>query len=795
MMGKNNGNGKPPAGWEAATWEGSRRESMRRWAELPVERMLAVQEEMAELGDVFGVSRETGPSVAEPGGRYSAGGRAIHEVVLAGCQPTPLASYLKALGVLRLVAEQADPEVRGFWRDDQFVLAGALDRSGLRRFFLEAYRPTAVLAPWNGGSGFHPKDNRSGIAPIEQGTASRLAALRDAIGVIRDVLARLGVNGKPDGAAKTELLVYLRSELGDATLDWLDAAVVLTDENPKYPPLLGTGGNDGRLDFTNNFMQHLVELLDADTGNPKAGAERQIDEALFGEAIAGLEAAAVGQFSPGDAGGPNQGSGYTGSALVNSWDFVLMLEGALLFAAAATRRLDSASPAAPSYPFTVRPTGSGAGGTDVGDEGNARAEIWLPIWKLPAGLPELRALLSDGRVTLGKRAARDGLEFVRAVSRLGADRGIMAFQRYAFMMRSGKAYLATPLNRVTVRRNHAADLIDELDNGNWLTRFRRLGRSTHASNRIQSLVRRLEDALFELAQDPSNPGSRVQQILIVLGEAQRYLARSAAARAECPPVPSLSGNWLRQVQAGGETEELSFAAALASLHARRRDRDQAAAFALPMRMHLAPELTGRYPVWIEGETHQVTWGHGRLEQNLAAMLQRRLLQAQGEEFDDKPLHALRTAGMTTVAAWLNGGLDEQRIASLLPGLMLVRLPSGHGDRRRRVDPLPAAYRVLKPFFCTDRQLRRSGLLPSERRLPLPAGLVRRLAAGDVAAAVALGLRKRRAAGIAMPFSEIAADGIDGPHLLVALLTPVTDREIGRLEPGTHEHQNHAEPTP
>ena len=38
------------------------------------------------------------------------------EIMLHGCAPEPLMSYLKALGVLRLVAEQADSEAKGAWR-------------------------------------------------------------------------------------------------------------------------------------------------------------------------------------------------------------------------------------------------------------------------------------------------------------------------------------------------------------------------------------------------------------------------------------------------------------------------------------------------------------------------------------------------------------------------------------------------------------------------------------------------------------------------------------------------------
>jgi len=785
----------PEPGWETATWEGARRETMRRWAELPVEHILAAQEEMETLGDAFGgIPASRSDHVAEGAGRYRRDDGDEHEVVLDGCSPTPLAGYLKALGTMRLVAEQADPDVRGFWHDNRFVLTGGLDRPALKAFLLETYRPTAILAPWNGGSGFHPKDNRSGIDPIELGDAQRFDGMRSAIATIRTILHEQGIERKPDGDAKTALLMALRAELDDAALDWLDAAVVLTDQNPKYPPLLGTGGNDGRLDFTNNFMQHLVALFDPQSGAPRPNSARLLDEALFGDAIPELGTAAVGQFSPGDAGGPNQGSGYTGEALVNSWDFVLMLEGSLLFAAAATRRLDSATSGSASYPFTVRPTGSGAGNAGIGDEVNARAEMWLPIWTAATGMPELRALLADGRVTLGRRVARDGLDFVRAVSRLGLDRGITGFQRYAFMMRSGKAYFATPLNRVAVRRNPSVDLIDELDAGYWLTRFRQLGRRSHASHRLQTLLRRLEDALFALALDRDHPGSGVQRLLAVLGEVQLYLARSPAARDNCPPVPSLSGHWMRAAEAGGASDELQIAAALASLHALRGEPSGQDGFDLPMRLHLAPERRNGKPAWENGDDHRVTWGHGNVAANLLATVQRRLLMAEQDAFVDKPIVARRTAPISAVAAWLGGQLDESALDALVPGLMLVRVPRGTPLGRQRTVPLPAVYRLFKPFFCTDEQLRRMQLLAPDSRLPIPPALVRYLAAGDFVRSVRLAERARRVAGFGTRYPDLAASGLDGPRLLAALLVPVSDNDLRRLEPRRRDREEHAELT-
>jgi CRISPR-associated protein Csx17 len=83
------------------------------------------------------------------------------EIVLAGCAPVPLASYLKALGVFRLVAEQKDKSARGCWRDEAFVLGTVLTDEELVRFFLDEYRPSPIISPWNGGSGFYFQEGKS----------------------------------------------------------------------------------------------------------------------------------------------------------------------------------------------------------------------------------------------------------------------------------------------------------------------------------------------------------------------------------------------------------------------------------------------------------------------------------------------------------------------------------------------------------------------------------------------------------------------------------------------------------
>lgn len=79
----------------------------------------------------------------------------IHVHRLDGCAPTPLAHYLKALGVLRLVAEQADHDARAWWEGDSFRLATRLNHDELGSFFLRDYEPTPLISPWNKGAGFY----------------------------------------------------------------------------------------------------------------------------------------------------------------------------------------------------------------------------------------------------------------------------------------------------------------------------------------------------------------------------------------------------------------------------------------------------------------------------------------------------------------------------------------------------------------------------------------------------------------------------------------------------------------
>jgi CRISPR-associated protein Csx17 len=360
-------------------------------------------------------------------------------------------------------------------------------------------------------------------------------------------------------------------------LAWIDAAVALTIDGMAFPPLLGTGGNDGRLEFTNNFMQRIAALFDVNSGRATGEAVRLFDAAIFNDTSLNFADAAIGQFSPGAAGGPNSTAGYKGRSRVNGWDFVLTLEGAVVFAGGVSRRLEGADTAYLSYPFAVRAAAAGFGTASLQEQIESRGEIWLPLWHRPSTLGEVRMLFREGRLSVGARPARDGLDAARAVAGLGADRRIAAFERYGFVKRQGRTYLATPLGRRVVRPNPTAELASDLDRGRWLERFRREA-AADAPTELRAAARDLEEALFELTAKrtaaPEEP-ALVQNILASLGKAASVLAARPKLWEPLRPPPLLSAEWVRRAYA--DKPEFRIAAALAWLHARaleQRSRDE-----------------------------------------------------------------------------------------------------------------------------------------------------------------------------------------------------------------------------
>lgn len=714
----------------------------------------------------------------------------MHEVALAGCTATPLAAYLKALGVLRLLS-MTFPDTRAAWRGNHLVLRCAADEAAVERFLLQDYQPTPVIAPWNGGSGFFEEHNRTALQALEAirtSTSPRLVIYRECVRLAEQALASMDLSASPKNSAKAALLVELRGLLPDEALEWLDACVLVSGDSPQFPPLLGTGGNDGRLDFTNNFMQRLCEVLSPMGEAPSDESVHWLRMALYGEPAPGLVKKAIGQFSPGQAGGPNATTGFKADPAINPWDFVLMIEGALSFAAAATRRNAHDPEGSLSYPFTVCAVGAGAGNLGEGDAASSHGELWLPLWRHLATYSEIRTLLGEGRVALGRKAARDALDFVRAVHRLGGYRGVDGFLRYGFLKRSGDAYLATPLAHVEVNRNPDAEWLDDLDQCDWLTHFRRFAQGDKVAKRFLALRRQLEDALFNLASRAPTP-AEVQSLLVLLGDVQAALGTSGKAREILPPVPSLSEVWVRAADDG--TAAFRIARALAGLMGSQSQP-------LPLRAQLFPvhpennRWTGEARK-TAGNAEESVYGvrihtdlRGNLVDTLVALLTRRLWLADRLSMRDKPLSSPAGVGTHDLLAFLRSGDLDHRIAGLLPGLSLCRIPKNI-EHSPEEGVLPAAFALLKLVLTPDATLRGLRVMEAQDELPVPPGLVAHLAAGNAGnRSVRAALRRLRASRLSPLFAPDAAPelgALDARRTAAALLIPLRFGAVAALVRG------------
>lgn len=712
-----------------------------------------------------------------------------YDVELAGCSPVPIASYLKALAVLRLVAEQADPDARGFWIDAGFVLRSDLDTSRLRRFFLDQYRPSAIVAPWNGGSGFYPNDNTSALDAIVAGAANRFTLVRETILAARELVSRFGLKESPkDQTQKAVFLENVRSLVVDEALTWMDAAVVLSAENPSYPPLLGTGGNDVRLDFTNNFLQRLVELFDPNTGAPRTEAAGWLEGSLSGTPIPGLQSCAIGQFEPGAAGGPNASTGFKGDPLVNPWNFVFSLEGSLVLTAAATRRLESTLKGAWAYPFTVKPTAAGSGATSLCDEGEgARGEIWLPVWKSAASYREIAALFREGRATVVRRTAADGFDFRRAVASLGVERGIDSFTRYSFTKRAGRAHLATPLSHVRVEREPRDSLLIELDREGYLERLRRTARRDGCPVALRAKVRRLEEAIFTLLGCATPRSTAVQDVLMRLAVVERAVSSSRFAREEAGlrPAPWLSERWA--IEADDRTDEFRLAASLAGLTWNP----------CPFRAHVTPVVASDRHDWeaIEWKpgSSLATFGFGASDGLLVSTLDRRLLFATRYSRDDEiprramdPLDGRCSTDLAALGAFVRGDVDHARLVNLAAGLSLVKVPVRLERREPEIGAqavLPASLAILVTAFTPARLLSQRTILPPDATLVRSRRIISCLLAERIDEATAIAWRSLRLAGMKLPsFPPDALNprALHGERLAAALLFPLDPREVESL---------------
>ena len=465
--------------------------------------------------------------------------------IFPGLRPEPLASYLAGLGLIRMVGDQADLNATAAWAADGLAVTTTVE--DVAAWLADSYVPTPVLSPWNNGSGFGAKDKEPlvRLEALREHTSPRVAPFREAITIAEAAVRDARDQGWADD--KKGLVLEFRNRCPEELLPWIDAAVVLAGDDTVFPPLLGTGGNDGRLDFSTNFHQSLLDVIDT----PRSAAMAR--DLLNGTETEQLANAPIGQFDPGSAGGPGSSKFGSATTLVNPWGYVLLVEGALLFASSAARRNQFAAGRA-AIPFTVFGSPDGSDSGAAGEE--SRGEIWAPLWREDCTLPEIRQLFAEARASWRGRPARRAADFYAATRTLGATRGVSTFTRFGLQRRNGLAFAAVPLDRVDVRERAEVQLAAKVED--WANRFS----GNDSSAAVGTAARGFRKAHLEYVRD-GGP-RRLAVMLAELTSLELAVGRSGRAKENAlVPYAPPAAKFL-DVLAEDESPELRVAVGLAS---------------------------------------------------------------------------------------------------------------------------------------------------------------------------------------------------------------------------------------
>lgn len=740
------------------------------------------------------------------------------EIDLYGCRSTPLSGCLKSIGVFRIVATQADQASAGFWRDGHFVLDSSLNEEDLMDFLCNRYSPTPVMNPWNGGSGFWPNDNKTGINRILETEDARFKPYADAIRTVRalplfecgldsvqnllsaarkvdssgksnadftksaDQLERIASElpipissltkqavedlvesgpsesrkaviqlkkefsklrnklvGADRSSEKEAMLLACRAALPEEALPWLDAAIAIRgDGTPAYNPVLGSGGNDGRNDFSKNFMEAVTDLLLGSQGECRA----LLRGSLFRTSVTGFMQGNIGHFDPGRAGGYNQGQGpgIDSGMRPSSWDFVLTLEGATLLASSVSRRSATGTRGNATLPFTVDLSAYGFASAQSSEKG--KSELWFPIWENPATLDEIAYLFAEGRGNLNRRTARNGLEFCRAVGLLGVERGISSFVRYAFISeRRGKSNVAMPVGEHSVKFVPRLALLGEFDTirSNWRT----------SASGIRSLSGRFDDVDREMFSCASSPSAdSFTRVIRALGRLNLALSRMDKQAKDFPRFRNpLSPNWL---EACRHTPELRMAAAISTIYGKNDT----------VLRNLLCVKDGKW------DSRASDWRGPDLISRMCSVLSRRLIDAEAKREDTLPLQSRLHAFPEDAALLMLGGLNVELMEELIFGFCFVDWRSLSENpfqaEERPSIPIPRSYALLKLCF-TPRLFQTNTGNPRE--------ISNLLAAGRTRDALRKANNALRVKGWT-PFEMDFAVPDNGKSILAALLVPI-----------------------
>lgn len=597
-------------------------------------------------------------------------------LALPGCKHDILGHYLKAIGLLRVLAkcadhpDHADPEAEGWWDMENAYFCLRSQKYGtigrLTEFFEKHYRPTPVFA------------DETNANRVKRSTSLSLTDYFVA------AAAKLGVH-LSDEVSASEAFVAYRDAPASMHAELLDAVsaprFVSGSNNPLW---LSKGRTSGKGHIWSSFGEYVDDFEKLRTQKSKGSFHALVKSAISGTGSDTKAAKGKGTpFFPDAIKGYNFGAGWVKETYpFNALDYILAVEGAFALRGGAARVIGANARRFAAFPF-VFDTGEEMLDDSNKLQGTAHA-LWLPLWDRATTYAELASFISDAQARLPNKDARYSAEFVRALNAQGVDAGFAGWQEFRFKMKGSRVpWVSTGAlitHRPTEQRSRGAATLlnralDPLDASLFLDQFAWQGQDAGARSphRFGAAI----NSVMETAALEPTP-RHCLALLETIFAACRQMCISDSFRNNLrggratffAPLPMAEWDELLH---GMEAEpEFRIARALASLTGQRVEGNADLTVVEPMLGSILPLKVGRRGWYLpekDERHHQDVWTGSDLALDLAAVLQRRYMDSARH-----PRPALRSphgASLPDVLSFLRGELDEMRIARWTEALSLI----------------------------------------------------------------------------------------------------------------------------
>jgi CRISPR-associated protein Csx17 len=661
---------------------------------------------------------------------------------LRGCRHDILGHYLKAVGLLRVLArcadkDHCDPDAEGWWdlENGCFCLRSSKydTRERLTEFFALYYRPTPVFAAWNKEPGCSSEGSEKLGVRSEWGAAKKLSQQV----VTAEERKKPANHGK---LVASEAFEAYREDSEPSVAEALDAIASPFLRSNSEHPLFLSKGIAGRAHIWRTHWEYLMVFqkhrdaykkaaakISENTGTAKQlqtrkenaeAALQRIADLLFAD-FGGAALSTKGKgtpFFPDAIKSYNIGSSWvTEDYPFNALDYVLAVEGAFAMRGSVGRILAANARRFAAFPFVFD-----TGEEMVDDSGEVKGlshSLWLPLWDTPVTFSELSSFVTDAQARLPGKEVRFSAEFIRALYCQGVDAGFAGWQEFRFKMKASRVpwvttgrYLESRFREDATRLSRA---LQSLDESRFLDQFEFRRKGSKADPRSpHPVVTTLNDAM-EAAIRETTP-RRCLELLQTIFAACRKMTVSETFREMLRgeprffrPLPMEAWNALF---AGFDEREFRIARAVASIVGQRKQANGNYPEVLPMLGSLLPLKLGQNGWYLPSKgdrSYQAVWTATDLCHDLAALLARRYLDSLT---DDRPaLVSSFGAPLEDVLAFLRGELDDNLIGRWIEALSLIGWKLTRVDERppeRQIHAVPieyAALRVLLELECEQRQ--------------------------------------------------------------------------------------------